>query len=320
MSEQPPTEYAPPGWYPDPTGLQAQRWWDGTQWGHQMRPLPGYQQPARQFPDAATPEAFWRESTGQYSQLSGPQDSTAYPASLPAAQPQLDPHQPAGWPPQSTGAPGPQPLGHRAPRRRNPRGMLAAAGLLVVSVAVAGLVVGFRLSSSGHRVVTSAAASSSQSAAVAHAASPAVAASCQSQASAWATGGGSAHQQALAAADKNLSSDDNQLTSDMHVGSAPTADTTAVAGDLGSLEGAIVTIKQDMPPSCIPGLYHDYGTAMNAYGDEAAYQMLALGALNKGDAAGAQTDLALATASEADANTAMQSALDDLNAFNDSQG
>ena len=119
MSEQPPTEYAPPGWYPDPTGLQAQRWWDGTQWGHQMRPLPGYQQQARQYPDAATPEAFWRESTGQYSQLSGPQDSTAYPASLPAAQPQLDPHQQAGWPPQSTGAPGPQPLGHRAPRRRN---------------------------------------------------------------------------------------------------------------------------------------------------------------------------------------------------------
>ena len=38
MSEQPPTEYAPPGWFPDPTGLQAQRWWDGTQWGQQTRP------------------------------------------------------------------------------------------------------------------------------------------------------------------------------------------------------------------------------------------------------------------------------------------
>lgn len=39
MSEQPPTEYAPPGWFADPTGLQAQRWWDGTQWGQQTRPV-----------------------------------------------------------------------------------------------------------------------------------------------------------------------------------------------------------------------------------------------------------------------------------------
>jgi hypothetical protein len=38
VSEQPPTEYAPPGWFADPTGLQAQRWWDGTQWGQQTRP------------------------------------------------------------------------------------------------------------------------------------------------------------------------------------------------------------------------------------------------------------------------------------------
>jgi Protein of unknown function (DUF2510) len=37
VSEQPPTEYAPPGWFADPTGLQAQRWWDGTQWGQQTR-------------------------------------------------------------------------------------------------------------------------------------------------------------------------------------------------------------------------------------------------------------------------------------------
>lgn len=44
MSEQPPTEYASPGWFPDPTGRQAQRWWDGTQWGHQTRPLPGTEQ------------------------------------------------------------------------------------------------------------------------------------------------------------------------------------------------------------------------------------------------------------------------------------
>ena len=44
MSEQPPTEYAPPGWFPDPTGLQAERWWDGTQWSRQTRFLPGNEQ------------------------------------------------------------------------------------------------------------------------------------------------------------------------------------------------------------------------------------------------------------------------------------
>ena len=44
MSEQPPTEYAPPGWFPDPTGLQAERWWDGAQWGRQTRFLPGNEQ------------------------------------------------------------------------------------------------------------------------------------------------------------------------------------------------------------------------------------------------------------------------------------
>ncbi len=29
----------PPGWYPDPSGLVGQRWWDGQQWTDQTRPL-----------------------------------------------------------------------------------------------------------------------------------------------------------------------------------------------------------------------------------------------------------------------------------------
>jgi Protein of unknown function (DUF2510) len=41
---EPPTEYAPPGWFPDPTGLQALRWWDGTQWGEETRHLPESEQ------------------------------------------------------------------------------------------------------------------------------------------------------------------------------------------------------------------------------------------------------------------------------------
>jgi hypothetical protein len=30
----------PPGWYPDPDGRQAQRWWDGTEWTDRTAPLP----------------------------------------------------------------------------------------------------------------------------------------------------------------------------------------------------------------------------------------------------------------------------------------
>jgi hypothetical protein len=32
----------PPGWYPDPHGAPAQRWWDGTAWSAHTAPLPGY--------------------------------------------------------------------------------------------------------------------------------------------------------------------------------------------------------------------------------------------------------------------------------------
>jgi hypothetical protein len=44
VSEQPPNEFAPPGWFPDPTGQQAQRWWDGEQWGQQAQSLPANEQ------------------------------------------------------------------------------------------------------------------------------------------------------------------------------------------------------------------------------------------------------------------------------------
>lgn len=50
----------PPGWYPDPGGQQALRWWDGTAWAPHTQPLPDQQpsadpygaspDPARQLP------------------------------------------------------------------------------------------------------------------------------------------------------------------------------------------------------------------------------------------------------------------------------
>jgi hypothetical protein len=58
VSEQPPTEYAPPGWFPDPTGLQDQRWWDGRQWGHQTRPQP---ETGQASPPLFPPQAYGQQ-------------------------------------------------------------------------------------------------------------------------------------------------------------------------------------------------------------------------------------------------------------------
>jgi hypothetical protein len=50
MPAMPPTPQAiAPGWYPDPQGLPAQRWWDGTAWTEHSAPVGGYA-PPRQVP------------------------------------------------------------------------------------------------------------------------------------------------------------------------------------------------------------------------------------------------------------------------------
>lgn len=50
-----------PGWYPDPYGPPALRWWDGTQWGTQTQPLPQSEQVPHAAPPgsaSATPSAY----------------------------------------------------------------------------------------------------------------------------------------------------------------------------------------------------------------------------------------------------------------------
>lgn len=44
----------PPGWYPDPAGSRALRWWSGTGWTADLAPLDGTSEPAR--PAASPPE------------------------------------------------------------------------------------------------------------------------------------------------------------------------------------------------------------------------------------------------------------------------
>lgn len=142
MKKQPPTEYAPPGWFPDPTGLQALRWWDGTQWSHQTRPLPGNEQGP---PLPYQPQ----QSYGQPRQPSSrPDPQYGTPPGQPPYQghpqyqqtPYEQPYQQA----QSYGQqPGP-PSGHRGrparkswPRRHKVLTVLGSLALILVIVGIA---------------------------------------------------------------------------------------------------------------------------------------------------------------------------------------
>ena len=74
----------PPGWYIDPIGQQALRWWNGAQWGQQTQPLPGrglepqpvypqqlYEQLPRQ--PSFTPDQQYGTPAGQSPYLGHPQ-------------------------------------------------------------------------------------------------------------------------------------------------------------------------------------------------------------------------------------------------------
>lgn len=140
---------------------------------------------------------------------------------------------------------------------------------------------------------------------------------CHAQLSAWAPAGAK-HQQSLGTALGNTQSALNQLASDMQAGNSVSADGNTLAGDLGSLEGAVFVIKADMPPKCVPGLDADYGSAISDVESAGLYLTELLGAVNKSDTASAQADTALAEASLSQADSAFSSATTDLNTFNGS--
>ncbi len=104
MSEQPPTEYAPPGWFPDPTGLQAQRWWDGTQSGQQTRSLPGNEK---------EPQLPYQQQQS-YGQPRQPSFTPAPQYGTPPGQPPYQGH------PQYRGTPHEQPYVHAQPSGQQP--------------------------------------------------------------------------------------------------------------------------------------------------------------------------------------------------------
>jgi hypothetical protein len=56
---QPPTT-APPGWYPDPSGAHAVRWWDGTAWTDHAASPPSSPSPASPSAPIAEVRPAWR--------------------------------------------------------------------------------------------------------------------------------------------------------------------------------------------------------------------------------------------------------------------
>lgn len=106
MSEQPPTVYAQPGWYPDPTGLQALRWWDGRQWSQQTRPLPGRGQESEplhlppQPYDQQPPRNPYDQSDPDQRQGKPPWQDQAYMGQPHQGQPSYPPQHPRGQGPQ----------------------------------------------------------------------------------------------------------------------------------------------------------------------------------------------------------------------------
>jgi hypothetical protein len=84
---------APAGWYPDPAGSPAQRWWDGTAWT-------SFTEPAVTQPAAAQPAAA---TTGYGSTVSPPLPVASAP---PGPSPYSYPPMPQGGPARAGAAQG----------------------------------------------------------------------------------------------------------------------------------------------------------------------------------------------------------------------
>jgi len=91
MSYQQPPGYGtpaapPPGWYPDPYGPPALRWWDGIQWCSQTRPLPQPEQALRPPDPGVFPGGQDADHPGRHRAPGAPQDG-GYAQDLPWALP-----------------------------------------------------------------------------------------------------------------------------------------------------------------------------------------------------------------------------------------
>ncbi|QIZ97459.1 DUF2510 domain-containing protein [Leifsonia sp. PS1209] len=77
--------HVPAGWYPDPSGAQQLRWWDGTQWTAHFAPLAGAAQAQQQQP--VQPQPVYAQPA--YTQQPGYPQQPAYGQTYAPVRPRL---------------------------------------------------------------------------------------------------------------------------------------------------------------------------------------------------------------------------------------
>ncbi|WP_085369888.1 DUF2510 domain-containing protein [Leifsonia sp. NCR5] len=78
--------HVPAGWYPDPSGAQQLRWWDGTQWTAHFAPLAGAAQAQQQQP--VQPQPVYAQQPA-YTQQPGYAQQPAYGQTYAPVRPRL---------------------------------------------------------------------------------------------------------------------------------------------------------------------------------------------------------------------------------------
>lgn len=328
----------PPGWYPDPGGLQALRWWDGGQWSPHTQPLPGTPQPQPAYPDAAAADGegygwFGQESTGRHRQESGPADGAAYspgpasgsyPASFPPAEPQQPdpyqpqdpqgPYQPQGWPPQQPYAPGPQSQTHRAPRqpgKRKVRRALVGLGALIGVIIAISVATAHNSPSAGNTAATSTAPASSP-ARVSSAPSPA---SCASQIAAWESGGGVSDLETVGSDMSALGNADTALYGALSAGADASQQEAGLQTAAASVQADSQTADANLPPSCILGLRSNLRAGLTDCNKAAISSAQAVSEMSSGNYDVATADILAADKDENAGNTKIVAAAADIKAY-----
>ena len=146
----------PSGWYLDPIGQQALRWWDGAQWGQQTVPLPG----RGPEPQPGYPQQPLDEQPRQPSFTPGPQEGTP-PGSSPSQSYPQYPGTPYGQRPSLAQSYGQQPEPSFGQNGRPPRTswsrrrkVLTVLGGLVALIIIGSIASAAGVGSSGSGVST----------------------------------------------------------------------------------------------------------------------------------------------------------------------